>query len=79
MVAQLIGTSGSARSTFAGRDRAVVHASGRAADLGPPQRQALSLAVLGGGEPVRALAQRHGVSRQFCYRQADKALIVGPA
>lgn len=65
MVCQLIGTCGSNESTLAPADAAE--------ELGPRQRQALSLAMLRRREPVSTLARRHGVSRQFCYRQADKA------
>ena len=65
MVTQCIGTSSADQTSFSG--------PAAAACLGARQRQALSLAVLARGEPVGQLARRHGVSRQFCYRQAGKA------
>jgi hypothetical protein len=65
MVAQIIGTDRPHQPHFAG--------STGAGCLDGPQRQALSLAVLAGSAPVTDMARRHGVSRQFCYRQAGKA------
>ena len=44
-----------------------------AASLGAADRVELSVAVLGGQEPVSHLALRHGVSRKFLYQQAHKA------
>ena len=44
-----------------------------AAALGPEERSALAVAVLGGRCSVSALAQECDVSRKFVYEQADKA------
>jgi hypothetical protein len=44
-----------------------------AAGLGPDDRAGLALAVLGRREPITRLAHRHGVSRQFLYRQGHHA------
>jgi hypothetical protein len=44
-----------------------------AAGLGPQGRKKLALEVLAQNEAVVRLAARNGVSRQFLYRQADKA------
>jgi len=41
--------------------------------LQPQQRQALAVAALAGARPITDLAQDYQVSRQFVYRQADKA------
>ena len=45
----------------------------KAADMGPEQRMGLSLQVLARTEPVARLAERHGVSRKFCYGLAGKS------
>lgn len=42
--------------------------------LGPQERQRLSVQALARTEPVTDLASRHGVSRQFVYRQKAKAI-----
>lgn len=69
MVASLlVGTDGTNRPHFFSPG-----AECPAASMGPPQRQALAQAVLGGEESVSQLAREHGVSRQFCHRQANKA------
>jgi hypothetical protein len=44
-----------------------------AKSLGAEQRQRISLAILGGASSVRQEAATHGVSRNFCYKQASKA------
>ena len=44
-----------------------------ATNLAPADRMDLAVAVLSRTEPVTRMAARHGVSRTFLYRQADKA------
>ena len=44
-----------------------------AATCSPQQRQKLALQALARTTPITELAARHDVSRQFIYRQADKA------
>ena len=44
-----------------------------AAALGPKERSALAVDVLGRRRSVTALAQECDVSRKFLYQQADKA------
>ena len=44
-----------------------------AAALGPKERSALAVDVLGGHRSVTALAQECDVSRKFLYQQADRA------
>lgn len=66
MVTQVIGTSATKTQSFR-RD------SPTAACLGSAQRRNLSVEILARTEPIVRLADRLGVSRKFCYRQAAKA------
>ena len=65
MDTQIIGTSALKLQSFSPPPIAVT--------LGPPERKDLSVQVLARIEPVTRLAQQHGVSRQFLYRQARTA------
>lgn len=65
MATSLIGTEAGAVDLF--------RAGSGAAGLGPQARADLALAVLTRREPVAHLAHRHGVSRQFLYRQGRQA------
>lgn len=65
MVAQFIGRAADPASIFSW--------TGVAKSLGPAQRKELSIQVLAGGESVSRLSRRHGVSRKFLDRQADRA------
>jgi hypothetical protein len=65
MVAPLIGTAAEPTALF---PRPNV-----AGGMGPDQRKNLSVQALAGCESVTELSVRHGVSRQFVYRQAHRA------
>ncbi len=65
MVTQVIGTAACPPAPF---PRSIA-----AKRLGPSERKDLSVQVLAHSEPVSRLSARHGVSRKFLYRQADKA------
>jgi hypothetical protein len=63
-------------ASIIGMEAEVVHLfppRSAAARLGPEERAGLALAVLARREPVTRLAHRHGVSRQFLYRQGRHA------
>lgn len=63
-------------ASIIGMDAEVVHLfppRSAAARLRPDERAGLALAVLARREPVTRLAHRHGVSRQFLYRQGHQA------
>lgn len=67
MVAILIGEAGSELKSPCARSGAAV-----AAGMGPQERIGLSVRMLARSAPVTKLAERHGVSRKFCYALAGK-------
>ena len=66
MVTKVIGTSATKTQSFR-QDSPI------AARLDSAQRRNLSVEILARTEPIVRLADRLGVSRKFCYRQAAKA------